>query len=317
MTWHLVTTDFPPLDGGVATWAEATAGALRAAGEQVVVYAPRRLGAAGVTPLWGRAWARWAHAWVALQVLPRVRAGDRVLCATWPLATSLLGRADASVVFHGSDLARPALTPGLDAVKRSARLFPVSRFLGGLLGATHHVLPAPIGPQRRAAPGDALLAIARLGPLKGVDRAIRLAAANGRPITVVGDGPARGDLEALASRLGVRATFTGRVPRSEIPWDGHHAALLLSRLDVDGSGAEGLGLVLLEAASRGIPTVGSTTGGVPEAAMHVLADDALADGAPLPDFAPDARDAAVQFVLDRHGPEKTVATLLGPPPPLP
>lgn len=309
MTWHLVTTDFPPLEGGVATWAEATAAALRAAGEHVVVYAPRRLGASGVTPLWGRAWARWAHAWVALQVLPRVRAGDRVLCATWPLATWLLGRADVSVVFHGSDLARPPLTPGLDAVKQGARLFPVSHFLGGLLGARHQVLPAPIGPQRRAAPGDALLAIARLGPLKGVDRAIELAASSGRPITIVGDGPARPDLEALAARLGVRATFTGRLPRAEIPWDGHHAAVLLSRVHADGSGAEGLGLVLLEAAARGIPTIGSSTGGIPEVAMHVIAD-----GAPLPDIADDARDAAVQFVSDRHGPEKTVATLLRPPP---
>lgn len=309
MTWHLVTTDFPPLEGGLATWADATATALRTAGEHVVVYAPRRLGAASVTPLWGRAWARWGHAWVALQVLPRVRSGDRVLCATWPLATSLLGRADVSVAFHGSDLTRPPLTPGLDAVKRGARLFPVSRFLGGLLGAPHQVLPAPIGPQRRAAPGDGLLAIARLGPLKGVDRAIQLAATSGRPITIVGDGPSRGDLQALAARLGVRATFTGRLPRLDIPWDGHHAALLLSRVDSDGSGAEGLGLVLLEAAIRGIPTVGSATGGIPEAAMHVMAD-----GDPLPDIADDARDAAVQFVLDRHGPEKTVATLLRPPP---
>jgi len=312
VTWHLVTTDFPPLEGGVATWAEGTAAALRAAGEHVVVYAPRRLGAEGVTPLWGRSWARWAHAWVALQVLPRVRAGDRVLCATWPLATSLLGRADVSVVFHGSDLTRPPLTPGLDAVKRDARLFPVSHFLGGLLGAPHQVLPAPLGPQRRAAPGDALLAIARLGPLKGVDRVIDLAARSRRPVTIVGDGPSRPDLEALAARLGVRATFRGRLPRAEIPWDGHHAALLLSRVDADGSGAEGLGLVLLEAAARGIPTIGSPTGGIPEVAMRVMKD-----GDPLPDLADDARDDAVQFVSDRHGPEKTVATLLRPPPAAP
>ncbi len=302
-----MTTDFPPREGGIATWAADTAAALRAAGEEVAVYAPRRLGSTGVVPLWGRAWARWAHAWVALQVLPRVRTGDRVLCATWPLATSLLGRADVSVVFHGSDLTRPPLTAGLDGVKQRARLFPVSQFLGGLLQAPHRVLPAPIGPEARAKRGDALLAIARLGPLKGVDRAIRLAATSGRPITVVGDGPARPDLEALAATLGVRATFTGRLPRAAIPWDGHHAALLLSRPDPDGTGAEGLGLVLLEAAARGIPTIGSRTGGIPEAAMH-----AIDDGDPLPELGVSSGDDAVQFVTARHGPERTVGALREP-----
>lgn len=308
MTWHLVTTDYPPREGGISTWAEGTAAALRAAGERVEVYAPRRLGAAGVTGLWGRSWARWAHVWVAAQVLPRVRSGDRVLAATWPLATSLVGRVDLSVVFHGSDLTRPPLTPGLDPIKSGARLLPVSRYLGGLLGVPHVVLPMPIRPTTRATPGDDLLAIARLGPLKGVDSAIRLAARSGRGITVVGDGPARADLEALAARLGVRARFTGSVPHREIPWDGHYAALLLSRPDEDGSGAEGLGLVLLEAAARGIPTVGSNTGGVPEVAMRVIGKED-----PLPLFGPDSAEEAVAFLTARHGPERQVAVLQGAP----
>ncbi len=305
MTWHLVTTDYPPREGGVATWAEGTASALRAAGENVVVYAPRRLGAEGVTGLWGRAWARWAHVWVASQVLPRVRGGDHVLAATWPLATLLVGRTALSVAFHGSDLTRPPLTTGLDRVKQGARLFPVSRFLGGLLAAPHTVLPMPIRPATPARPGDDLLAIARLGPLKGVDHAIRLAARSGRGITIVGDGPARADLEALARQLQVRARFTGRLPHDQIPWDGHHAAVLLSQVDADGTGAEGLGLVLLEAAARGIPTVGSHTGGVPEVAMRVIqASD------PLPHFGPEARDEALAFLTARHSPELQVAALL-------
>ena len=312
MTWHLVTTDYPPRQGGIATWALATATALRAAGEQVEVHAPARLGAAGVTPLQGRSWARWSGLWVAAQVLPRVRSGDRVLCATWPLATSLLGRVDLSVVFHGSDLTRPAAQPGLDRVRsrsldRAARLFPVSRFLGGLLAAPHTVLPMPVEPAPRARPGDDLLVIARLGPLKGVDRVIRLAAREGRGVTVVGDGSSRPALETLASDLGVRARFTGRLDRPDLPWDGHHAALLLSRTAADGSGAEGFGLVLLEAAARGIPTVGSNTGGLPEAAMYVLGD---ADTDSLPAFGRDARDAAVAFVGDRHGPARTAAALV-------
>ena len=306
MTWHLVTTDYPPLDGGIATWASATAAALRAAGEHVVVYAPRRLGAPDTVGLWGRAWARWAGLWVTAQVLPRVRDGDRVLAATWPLATGLLGRCDVSVVFHGSDLSRSPQVSGLDAVRASARLLPVSSFLGGLLAAPHTVLPMPLAPAPRAVPGDDLLAIARLGRLKGVDRVIRLAAREGRGVTVVGDGPERAALEELASALVVRARFTGRVARSEIPWDGHHAALLLSRTDADGSGAEGLGLVLLEAAARGIPGVGCRTGGVPESAFAVL-EDPDTDTLPALPFG----DAPAAFVHARHSPERSLAVLLG------
>lgn len=305
MTWHLVTADHPPMDGGIATWAAATAEALRDAGESVVVYAPRRIGAPGAVPLWGRSWARWGHVHVAAQVLPRVRAGDRVLAATWPLAGWLAGRCDLAVTFHGSDLTRPPAWPGgLRRVVAGAALLPVSRYLGGLLNAPHAVLPMPIGPAAPARRGDDLLVIARLGPLKGVDRAIRLAAREGRGITVVGEGPERPALERLASELGVRARFTGRLARPEIPWDGHAAVVLLSRADADGSGAEGLGLVLLEGAARGLPGVGCATGGIPEAAQVVL-DDPERDGLPaLPH-----PDDAVAFVSARHGPARTVAAL--------
>lgn len=306
MTWHLVTTDHPPMDGGIASWAADTARALRDAGEAVQVYAPRRVGAPGVIGLWGRSWARWGHVHVAAQVLPRVREGDRVLAATWPLAAWLAGRCALSVTFHGSDLTRleGSRPRALERVIAGGALLPVSGYLGGLLGAPHTVLPMPITPTRPARRGDDLLVIARLGPLKGVDRAIRLAAREGRGITVVGEGPERPALEALAAGLGVRARFTGRLARADIPWDGHAAVVLLSRAEPDGRGAEGLGLVLLEGAARGLPGVGSATGGIPEAAMRTLADPD-ADGLPaLPDV-----DAAQAFVAERHGPERTVAAL--------
>lgn len=57
----------------------------------------------------------------------------------------------------------------------------------------------------------------------GIDRVLRaLAAWQGPPrlhLTVVGDGPARADLEALAAELGIgdRVSFTGLATREEIP----------------------------------------------------------------------------------------------------
>jgi glycosyltransferase involved in cell wall biosynthesis len=325
MTWHVVTTDFPPLDGGVATWSEAVAAALHAAGEPVLVHARGADPAAHVFPvvrMLGRSWARWAPWWAAASVLPRLRAGDRVVCATWPLAVRLLGGAarrgvPVLVGWHGSDLTRPPLVPGLDAVRAAALHIPVSAYLGGLLGAPHVVLPVPIDPVAPVPRGDRLLVVARLTPLKGVDSALHLARRLGRPITVVGEGPAREALEALAAELRVDATFTGTLPRAAIPWAGTWALVLLSRADPQvprgspgwivppgGAGQEGLGLVLLEAAARGIPSIGSRVGGIPEAASVVL-DDPMGDGIPpLPDA-----DTVRAALTARHGAIRAVETL--------
>ncbi|TBR17608.1 glycosyltransferase [bacterium] len=76
---------------------------------------------------------------------------------------------------------------------------------------------------------------------------------------VVGDGPLRADLEALARELGVAQAvrFPGRQddPR---PW--------LQSLDVycQPSWGEGMGSVLLEAMACRVPVVATTAGGIPE-----------------------------------------------------
>jgi glycosyltransferase involved in cell wall biosynthesis len=191
----------------------------------------------------------------------------------------------------------------LDRVRREAIHFPVSDFLGGLLGVPYTRLPAPIDVLPPVSRGDALLTVARLGPLKGVDRVLRFAARVGRRVTVVGDGPERRSLEDLAVSLGVEATFTGRLGRAEIPWDGAAAACLFSRADVDGTGAEGLGLVLLEAAARGIPSLGTAVGGIPEAADRVI--DPERDPFPL---LPGV-DAVQSRLAAGHGRARCVATL--------
>ncbi|MDP2310536.1 MAG: glycosyltransferase family 4 protein [Pseudomonadota bacterium] len=334
MTWHVVTTDYPPRDGGVATWAEGVARALHLAGEPVLVHA--RDGAPADHPvpavrMCGRSWARWGSWWAAGSVLPRLRAGDRIVAATWPMASRLLGGAarrdvPVFVAWHGSDLTRPPLVDGLDRVRRSAILIPVSAYLGGLLGQPYTVLPAPIDPLTPVPRGDRLLVVARLGPLKGGDRALRLAKRLGRPITLVGEGPAREGLEALAKDLGVDATFTGALPRDQIPWAGTWALALLSRAEASGdlsrsasrsaptprgwavppggAGQEGLGLVLLEAAARGIPSIGSRVGGIPEAASVVLDDPEHDPIPPLP-----GADAVRAALVARHGSGRVVDVL--------
>lgn len=302
MRWRLVTTEFPPRINGISTWSAAVARALHDAGEEVIVHAraPDSAQPYSVIPMPGRSWRRWSGWWSAASVRPRRREGDVVLCATWPLAVHLPG--PVLVAWHGSELTRPAVTAGRADVAARAVNLPVSRYLGALLAAPHTVLPAPIAPTARARPGEALLVVARLVPSKGVDRAIHLARRLGRRLVVVGEGPERGALEALAAEQGVVADFRGETP--EIPWDGTWALALLSRCAPDGSGAEGLGLVLLEAAARGIPSIGTRVGGIPEAASVVIDDPERDELPPLPS----AEEVQARLAAE-HGPERLAAAL--------
>jgi glycosyltransferase involved in cell wall biosynthesis len=289
----------------VAAWAWDVATLLHERGLEVQVHARRAARAPFVVrTMRGRSWQRWQHVWAGLSMRPRIREGDGVICATWPMA-AWLGAHRPLVAFHGSELTRASAIPGLERVKSSAgALLPVSRYLGVLLGAPHRVLPWPIDPKPRAQPGDALLCVARLVPGKGVDRVLSLGARLGRPVTIVGDGPERPALEKQAYQLGVRATFRGAVPRDAVPWDGAWACALLSRARPDGSGAEGLGLALLEAGARGIPTLGARVGGIPEAASVVL-DDPERDDIPALPSPDEVRDR----LAAHHGRARTMAVL--------
>ncbi len=304
MRFRVVTTEYPPFLGGVGTWAGAVARALHDAGHDVDVFA--RFGEPEpqipFRRMSGPSWNRWGHLWAAAALRPRLGRDDVLLCGTWPLALALPTDRRILVGWHGSDLTRPALTPGRQSIAARAVNLPVSRFLGGLLGAPHTVLPFPIELMAPALRGDSILSVSRLTEQKGVDRVLRLAARLGRPVVIVGDGPERAKLERLADQLAVRARFFGAT--RNIPWDGTWALALLSRPFADGSGAEGLGLVLLEAAARGIPTMGSAVGGIPEAASIVLRDPENDD---IPDL-PGAEE--VQGWLGaHHGVRRCVATL--------
>ncbi len=281
MTWHIVSPEFPPFIGGISTWTDAIATCLHQAGEPVVVHIPARIVPLPrpfpVYRMAGRHWSRWAGLWARLSVLPHLRPGDRILSATWQLATELVGRGfPVGIAFHGSDLTRPSRHPHLNRTLDAADLlFPVSDYLGSLLGGRRYCrLPYPIQPEEPVLRGEFLLSVSRLVPQKAVHRVLELGRRLGRPVVVVGAGPLRADLEACAKKMGVQATFTGALPAEKIPWAGSWAVALLSEVLPDGTGAEGLGLVLLEAAARGIPTLGSATGGIPEAAWYTLPSSA-------------------------------------------
>jgi glycosyltransferase involved in cell wall biosynthesis len=123
----------------------------------------------------------------------------------------------------------------------------------------------------------AVLSVRRLTSRVGLDvllRAWRAAEIQKGTLHIVGTGPERDRLRALAGELGVDQTvrFVGTVPDSELPlW---YAAADLSV--VPSIALEGFGLVVLESLACGTPVIASDTGGMAE----VLPD--LADGLVVP-----------------------------------
>jgi len=141
--------------------------------------------------------------------------------------------------------------------------------------------------------GDALVLgwVGRLIPIKGCDVFIRALAetrTEGWTARVVGDGPDRPALEALAEDLGVadRVRFLGAIPDAARLAGGFDLFVLSSR-------SEGTPMALLEAMGAGVPAVAAAVGGVPD----VVSDPS--EGWLVPPVDPTALAAAIdQAVKD-------------------
>lgn len=131
------------------------------------------------------------------------------------------------------------------------------------------------GPREGAAPEDyRIVFVGRLVPYKGLDLAIRAVAelaaggSSAPALTVVGEGPARAEYEALAESLGVaeRVDFRGRRRRPEVleALNASDVLVLPSRTTAAGQ-AEGLGNVVKEALAVGLEVAVTDNGGLPEA----------------------------------------------------
>ena len=134
------------------------------------------------------------------------------------------------------------------------------------------------------APGDPVnvLTVARLASVKGHPVLLEALAQLVREgidvrLDAVGDGPERGELVALAERLGLadRVRWHGALGEDRV-------AELYDQADVFclPSFAEGLPVVLLEAMAAGLPVVATAITGVPEAVVHERHGLLVAPGRP-------------------------------------
>ncbi len=131
---------------------------------------------------------------------------------------------------------------------------------------------AAIRPREPAEETRTVLHVARLVEVKGTRHLIGAFAGladrfTDVELTIVGDGPLKSSLQGLAKTLGIadRVRFLGPRPYPEVLGLMRRAAMLVLPSIRAGDGrVEGLGMVLLEAAATGVPTVGSRIGGIPE-----------------------------------------------------
>lgn len=125
--------------------------------------------------------------------------------------------------------------------------------------------PAHGGPRR-------LLTVCRLSePRKNVDVVLRalaeLAGDHEFEYTVIGDGHRRAQLEQLASSLGLadRVRFRGRVGDEELLQAYAEADLFVLTASILPGSHEGFGIVYLEAAASGLPSLAARQAGAAEA----------------------------------------------------
>ena len=208
-----------------------------------------------------------------LPLATHAHSGDVALLERLPGGRSLarhLAEGDADIQFASNDL-----------LDRFARLAGrrVGRVMVRRLGRAHDSPGAfDAGHARRMEARRTLrlhhrtvLSVGRLVPVKGFDVLVRAAALAGAaasaPATVVilGDGPERQRLQAMAQRLNVDLRLPGFVARQEVPtWMAAADLYVQPSRRLRSGRTEGLPVATLEALSMGIPVVASATGGLGE-----------------------------------------------------
>ncbi len=280
----VLTQCFPPDRGGIETTMGEMAMAFHQAGHAVVVLADHIRGGAP-EPDWPfpvhrfggpRFWRRWRKA-RALAAL----GADVVWADSWKSLETLPERHPRVVVMaHGNELLRRAGSRGARMARAFARADAVvanSRFTAGLMEGLHGgvvVVNPSIRPPLEAArtPEEGhILSLGRLEARKGFDMVIRaLPALPGARYTIAGTGPDATRLRTLATECGVaeRVDFVGGVDEATKSALLGRAAVFAMPVRRAAQSVEGFGLVYLEAAWFGLPSLAGLAGGAADAVVQ-------------------------------------------------
>jgi glycosyltransferase involved in cell wall biosynthesis len=166
-----------------------------------------------------------------------------------------------------------ALFVGVSRFVRDALVaqgFPAARTVTQYVGVdADRFVPDPA-----IARSELVLFVGRFDVLKGGEFAVRAMAEveramPGAELVMIGDGPARAELEALAARILPRCRFLGFQPQDVVKsWLNRAKVLCVPSITIETGRCEAFGLVCLEAQAMGVPVVGYASGGIPEAVAH-------------------------------------------------
>ncbi len=313
----LVTQDFPPDTGGIQTYSAELSRHFHLLSEAFAVVAPRIDGCEALDRTLPYPVHRVPSSYDTfpfrsisyLRRLMRRERFDAAFHAQWQTLISssvtrfLTGQPkNIFAAAHGRELllnpagSVPLLNRGFDGLRRallrrSDRLFPVSRYTASLLEndgvpadridvvnngtdpARFH--PADASDLRQSlgiAGRPTLLTVGRLVRRKGIDTVLEalpqlLESVPEAVYVVAGEGPDRARLERIARQRGVyeHTRFTGRVPHEELNAYYNAADVFVLTARTVPPSVEGFGIVFLEANACEKPVIGSRSGGIPDA----------------------------------------------------
>jgi len=269
----------------------------------------------GASSLWGKAKAACyvlAGCWAAFRLNHREHYDW--LHVHWPWPHALFGFAaklawpKSKVVwtFYGSEFSQMKGFRWLMRwlVQRVHTVTAISNFTAGLVhdkigrGIEVKVIPfgavpRPVANGGRRTSGyttKRVLFVGRLVERKGVD--VLIEASRGQPWTlvIVGQGPEFGRLWTLSQGM-ANVSFLGAIDDMQLDQEFRDADVFVLPARVDKRGdTEGLGVVLLEAMSYGLPTIASNVGGIGDIpGVYVTPDQ------------PQELRRTIRFLLNSHG----------------
>jgi phosphatidylinositol alpha-1,6-mannosyltransferase len=293
----LLTNDFPPAVGGIQRYMERLAYALHDIGCDVCVVAPGQpdgrtypFHLERFRPETG--FARFVEMDRALRRARR-RCGDGVtISSTWNPAGIVAGRArkhyektavfamGAEVLRQDTVLRRTALRSTFESADA---IFSISRFTSSQLKKAGVKKPPilvyggvdPVEQAHEPSMRPTILSVGRLVRRKGFDRVIEALPVLSRfhpdvTYDIVGEGPDREYLIDVAKRCGVvdRVRFLGFIDDNALRAAYRRAWCFALPVRRDGHEVEGFGLVYLEAAVAGVPSIGGRDSGAEDAIAH-------------------------------------------------
>ena len=193
------------------------------------------------------------------------------------------------VTLHGRDITAAPRVAGVAGAYYRYRLHRLFRDAAAVIAVSAHIsdLAVHFGADRsrvivhhigipieekipRVGVTRGILAVGRLTEKKGFEHLIRAAALlppqlHGVPITIVGDGPLRGELETLAADLNVPVTFAGFLSGAQVrELMGERPLVCIPSVIASDGDEEGLPTVAMEAGAESCAVVGFVHSGLPD-----------------------------------------------------